>query len=59
MPIAAAKSPDAQTHLHRDIAATDRAIDQLVYQLYALTSEEIALGEQATAPTTVVSVAAP
>ena len=50
--LAAAKSPDAQTHLQRDIAATDRAIDQLVYQLYGLTAEEIALVEAATAPKT-------
>ena len=50
--LAAAKSPDAQTHLQRDIAATDRAIDQLVYQLYGLTAEEIALVEAATAPAT-------
>jgi hypothetical protein len=48
--LAAAKSPDAQSHLQRDIAATDRAIDQLVYQLYELTPEEIALVERATAP---------
>lgn len=48
--LAAAKSPDAQTRLQREIAATDRAIDQLVYQLYDLTPEEIALVEQATAP---------
>lgn len=48
--LAAAKSPDAQTRLKRDIAATDRAIDQLVYQLYGLTAEEIALVEAATAP---------
>ena len=48
--LAAAKSPDAQTRLQREIAATDRAIDQLVYQLYELTPEEIALVEQATAP---------
>ncbi len=48
--LAAAKSPDAQTHLQRDIAATDRAIDQLVYQLYGLTAEEIDLVEAATAP---------
>lgn len=47
---AAAKSPDAQSRLQREIAATDRAIDQLVYQLYALTPEEIALVEAATAP---------
>ena len=45
----AAKSPEVQTHLQREIAATDRAIDQLVYQLYGLTPEEIALVEQATA----------
>lgn len=30
---------------------TDREIDQLVYQLYALTPEEIALVEGAGAPT--------
>ena len=48
--LAAAKSPEAQTHLQRDIAATDRAIDQLVYSLYGLTAEEIALVETATAP---------
>jgi len=44
--LAAVKSPDAQTRLQRDIAATD----QLVYQLYDLTPEEIALVETATAP---------
>lgn len=48
--LAAAKSPDAQIRLERDIAATDRAIDQLVYQLYGLTAEEIALVETATSP---------
>lgn len=48
--LAAAQSPHEQTHLQRDIAATDRAIDQLVYQLYGLTPEEIALIESATAP---------
>lgn len=48
--LAAAKSPAAQTHLTRDIAATDRAIDQLVYQLYGLTAEEIDLVEAATSP---------
>jgi hypothetical protein len=51
--LAAAKSPDDQTRLAREIAATDRAIDLLVYQLYDLTPEEIALVEQTTAaPTT-------
>ncbi|MBI3885525.1 MAG: N-6 DNA methylase [Opitutae bacterium] len=48
--LAAAKSSDAQTHLARDIAATDRAIDALVYQLYGLTPAEFQLVEQATAP---------
>ena len=48
--LAVAKTPAAQTHFTRDIAATDRAIDQLVYQLYGLTAEEIALVEAATAP---------
>lgn len=48
--LAAAKSPNEQTHLQREIAATDRAIDQLVYQLYELTPDEIALVEAATAP---------
>lgn len=46
--LAAAKTPDAQTHFRRDIAATDRAIDQLVYELYELTPDEISLVEQAT-----------
>jgi hypothetical protein len=56
---AAAKSPDAQTHLQRDIAATDRAIDQLVYQLYDLTPAEIALVEQATSPVVAAPEVAP
>lgn len=48
--LAAAKSPDAQTRLQREIKATDVAIDRLVYALYDLTPEEIALVEAATAP---------
>jgi hypothetical protein len=55
--LAAAKSPGAQTHLPRDIAATDRAIDQLVDQLYGLTPEEIALVEAATTPPAAKSAA--
>ena len=35
----------ARTVLERQIAATDRQIDQLVYQLYGLTDDEIALVE--------------
>lgn len=48
--LGAAKSSAAHTHLQRDIAATDRAIDQLVYQLYGLTADEIAIVESATSP---------
>ncbi|MFA6961075.1 MAG: N-6 DNA methylase [Opitutaceae bacterium] len=48
--VAVTKSPDVQTRLQREIKATDTAIDQLVYQLYELTPEEIALVEAATAP---------
>jgi hypothetical protein len=32
-----------QTHLQRQIDATDRQIDKLVYELYELTEEEIAV----------------
>ena len=35
-----------RTVIHRQIEATDRQIDKLVYQLYELTDEEIALVEQ-------------
>ena len=48
--VASAKSPDAQNRLQREIKATDTAIDRLVYQLYDLTPDEIALVEAATAP---------
>jgi len=50
--LAAAQSPDVEENLRRQIAATDRAIDALVYALYGLTAEEIALVESATAPQT-------
>jgi hypothetical protein len=43
--LAAAKTPQDSTLLQRQIAATDRQIDQLVYTLYGLTDEEIALVE--------------
>ena len=46
--LAAAKTPHQQTALQRQIAATDQQIDALVYDLYALTPDEIALVEQAT-----------
>ena len=47
--LAAAKTPDAKTRLQRQIAATDNEIDQLVYELYGLTAEEIRIVEEATA----------
>ena len=45
--LAAAKTPQDTTLLQRQIDATDRQIDQLVYQLYSLTDDEIALVEGA------------
>jgi hypothetical protein len=38
---AAAKDPNDKIQLQREIEATDRQIDQLVYELYGLTEEEI------------------
>ncbi len=43
-----AKTPDEETALQRQITATDDQIDQLVYQLYNLTEEEIRIVEAAT-----------
>ena len=45
--LADARTPAAQTQLQRQIAATDRQIDRLVYELYDLTEEEIAIVEGA------------
>jgi hypothetical protein len=45
--LAAAKTAHDKTALQRQIAATDRQIDRLVYQLYDLTEEEIKLVEGA------------
>jgi len=42
---AEAKNPQQKTILERQINATDQAIDTLVYELYGLTAEEIALVE--------------
>jgi hypothetical protein len=39
--LAAAKTPATQTALQRQIDATDRQIDRLVYELYGLTGDEI------------------
>ncbi len=43
--LAAAKVPQAKTMLQRQIEATDRQIDTLVYELYGLTDEEIKIVE--------------
>lgn len=39
------KTPNEREKLERQIAATDREIDELVYELYGLTEEEIAIVE--------------
>ncbi len=43
--LAAAKAPQTQTVLQRRIDATDKQIDELVYQLYGLTAAEIEIVE--------------
>ncbi|MGE0480041.1 MAG: N-6 DNA methylase [Phycisphaerae bacterium] len=47
--LAAEKNPQRREGIEREIAATDRRIDELVYQLYGLTDEEIRIVEEATA----------
>ena len=47
--LAAAKTDHDKTAIQRQIDATDRQIDQLVYDLYELTDEEIKIVEEATA----------
>jgi len=47
--LAAEAVPQRKTQIQRQIDATDRQIDQLVYELYGLTDDEIALVEEATA----------
>ncbi len=42
----ATKTPHERAVLERRIASTDQAIDQLVYELYGLTDEEIGLVEE-------------
>ncbi|UCE60893.1 MAG: N-6 DNA methylase [Phycisphaerales bacterium] len=44
----AAKTPTDKTAIQRQIDATDRQIDRLVYQLYDLSDEEIGIVEEAT-----------
>ncbi|MGH7799270.1 MAG: hypothetical protein ACREOW_01400 [Thermodesulfobacteriota bacterium] len=46
--LAAVKTPVEKTQLQRQIDATDRQIDQLVYELYGLTEKEIKIVEEAT-----------
>lgn len=43
--LAATKNPNDQTRLQSQIDATDREIDRLVYDLYGLTEDEIAIVE--------------
>ncbi|HET9417741.1 MAG TPA: hypothetical protein VFO30_00235 [Chthoniobacterales bacterium] len=45
--LAAARSEHAQTNLQRQIDASDAQIDQLVYELYDLTPEEIKIVQSA------------
>ncbi len=44
-----AKTPTNKIAIQRQIDATDRQIDQLVYELYGLTDDEIRIVEEATA----------
>lgn len=45
--LVATKTPQDQTVLQRQIDATDRQIDQLVYELYGLSDAEIQIVEAA------------
>ncbi len=44
--LAAARTDHEQTNLKRQIAATDRRIDRLVYDLYSLKEEDIRIVER-------------
>jgi type I restriction-modification system DNA methylase subunit len=44
--LAEAKVPQAKTILQRQIETTDRQIDELVYELYGLTKDDIAIVEE-------------
>jgi len=46
--LGAAKTGHDKTAIQRQIEATDREIDQLVYELYDLTDEEIKIVEEGT-----------
>jgi hypothetical protein len=43
-----ARTPDERTRIKRQFDATDRQIDELVYELYGLTDKEIAIVEETT-----------
>lgn len=45
--LSAVKTPDEKNALQRQIDATDKEIDQLVYELYGLSDEEIRIVEEA------------
>ncbi len=47
--LGAARIEREQTVIGHQIAATDRQIDRLVYELYGLAEEEIKIVEEATA----------
>lgn len=44
--LAKAKIPQSKTVIQRQIETTDRQIDELVYELYDLTKEEIKIVEK-------------
>ena len=46
--LSAEKLPQRREQIQREIDATDRQIDRLVYQLYGLSEEEILVVEEAT-----------
>jgi type II restriction/modification system DNA methylase subunit YeeA len=46
--LAAARTAYEKAALQRQIDGTDRQIDRLVYELYELTDDEIAIVEEAT-----------
>jgi hypothetical protein len=43
---AESRTADSRTAIERQIAATDNAIDQLVYELYRLTEAEVEAAEK-------------
>ena len=48
MMLASAKTDHDKTLLQRQITATDKQIDKLVYELYGLSDDEIGIVEQTT-----------